>query len=352
MIGFNERMTMFWMNHFAVSLRKSQLVRMIAGAYEREAIRPYIFGRFSDMLIAAESHPCMLAYLDNQPSVGPNSLANRSGKRGLNENLAREIMELHTLGVGSGYTQADVTAFAKVITGWTFTSNPAKGNPEGNPVGVFTFNERGHEPGKETILGKTYPQGGVEQGRDVLLDLARHPATARHIATKLARHFVADDPPPSLVAKLADTFLRTDGDLASVSKRLIESDEAWTAPLTKLRSPLLYMSALLRSTDVRLPAGQIVKLMGDMGQDLWQPSGPNGFPDTTAGWASPEGLSARVGVANLVASRTNAALDPRTFVASRLGDRLSEQTRDAVARAETHAQGISLALLSPEFMRC
>ncbi len=304
------------------------------------------------MLIAVESHPCMLAYLDNQQSIGPNSLANRSGKRGLNENLAREIMELHTLGVGSGYTQADVTAFAKVITGWTFTTNPAKVNPEGNPAGVFTFNDKGHEPGKQTILGKTYRQNGLDQGRAVLLDLARHPATARHIATKLARHFIADDPPSSLIEKLADTFAQTDGDLAAVSKTLIDSEEAWTAPVTKLRSPLLYMSAMLRATDVHLSAGQIIKLMSDMGQQMWQPAGPNGFPDTTAGWASPEGLSARVGVANLVANRTNAAFDPRTFAASRLGDRLSEQTREAVARAETHAQGISLVLLSSEFMRC
>jgi uncharacterized protein (DUF1800 family) len=353
-IGFNERMVMFWMNHFAVSLKKSEAVGIMTGAYEREAIRPNTFGNFYDLLLAVETHPCMLEYLDNQQSIGPNAQVNRPNKlrrqRGLNENLAREIMELHTLGVGSGDTQADVTAFARVITGWTFNRNPEKG-PKKSEVGAFTYNARAHEPGAQKILGKTYGDTGFDQGKAVLRDLARHPATANHIATKLARHFVADTPPPALVARLARTFSQTDGDLAAVSQTLIDSDECWTPQLTKIRSPLEYMCALTRSLNLTLKPNIITRSLTAMGQTYWEPSGPNGYPDTVAAWASPEGLSARLDVVNMLVTRADPSLDPRIFAESRLGDMLSESTRDAIARAETHAQGLSLALLSPEFMR-
>src|SRR5215469_15273724 len=193
-IGYVERLVWFWSNHFCVNADKT----IMAGAYEREAIRPHVQGRFADMLLAAEGHPAMLLYLDNAMSIGPNSVAGINRDRGLNENLAREILELHTLGVRTVYTQADVTNFAKVITGWTIL--PTVDNPDHG--GEFVFNRRLHEPAQQTLVGKTYPDTGVEQGRSVLADLARHPATARHVATKLARHFVADDPPPALVERL------------------------------------------------------------------------------------------------------------------------------------------------------
>ena len=345
-IGFHERLVMFWMNHFAISVKKSQLCAITAGAYEREAIRPRIFGTFFDLVLGVESHPCMLEYLDNQQSVGPDSQANRTGKRGLNENLAREIMELHTLGVGSGYSQADVTAFAKVITGWSFSRNGERG-----PAGAFTFNGRAHEPGSQTILGKRYGQDGVDQGIAVLRDLCRHPATATHIATKLARHFVADEPPPALVARLAKTFSDTDGDLAEVSKALVTAPEAWTPTLAKVRSPNEYLCALIRATGVTLKPNAITADLSNMGQALWQPSGPNGYPDTVAACASPEGMAARMEVVSALAHRADPSLDPRTFAESHLGDLLSDHTRDAIARAETVPQGLSLVFLSPEFMR-
>ncbi|MGZ3305496.1 MAG: DUF1800 domain-containing protein [Asticcacaulis sp.] len=345
-IGFNERTVMFWMNHFAVSLRKNQLCGITTGAYEREAIRPHVFGTFYDLVLATEAHPCMLEYLDNQQSIGPNSPANRNGKRGLNENLAREIMELHTLGVGSGYTQTDVTAFAKVITGWSFNRQPQRG-----PVGQFVFLRQAHEPGPQTIMGKTYAQDGVDQGQAVLRDLCLHPATARHIATKVARHFVADDPPPALVKRLARRFQDTGGDLAEVSKALIEAPESWTPQLAKVRSPNEYLIALIRSTGIALKPQAISAALTNMGQPLWQPSGPNGYPDTVAAWASPEGLSARMEVVNMLARRGDSSLDPRAFAESHLGALLSDHTRDAIARAETHSQGLSLFFLSPEFMR-
>ncbi len=345
-IGFHERLVMFWMNHFAVSVKKSQLCAITAGAYEREAIRPHIFGKFLDLTLSVESHPCMLEYLDNQQSVGPNSMANRNGKRGLNENLAREIMELHTMGVGSGYSQADVTAFAKVLTGWSFDRNGRRG-----PVGAFAFDERNHEPGGQTIMGKRYSQEGVNQGVSVMRDLCRHPATATHIATKLARHFVADTPPPALVTHLAKTFSDSDGDLAEVSKALVTSPEAWTPTMAKVRSPNEYLCALIRATGVSLKPNAITGDLSNMGQALWQPSGPNGYPDTVAAWASPEGIAARMEVVSALAHRAEPSLDPRTFAESHLGDLLSDHTRDAISRAETVPQGLSLVFLSPEFMR-
>ncbi len=212
-IGFVERLVWFWSNHFCISADK---IVAMAGAYEREAIRPHVLGRFAEMLQAVESHPAMLFYLDNVQSMGPDSVAGINRDKGLNENLARETLELHTLGVRSGYAQTDVTNFAKVLTGWTWIQ-PAE------PVygGEFSFVERMHERGDQTVLGKRYPDTGVEQGRAVLADLARHPATARHMAQKLAAHFVADEPPPSLVAKLEKTFRDTDGSLKEVAKSLV-----------------------------------------------------------------------------------------------------------------------------------
>ena len=188
-IGFAERLVWFWSNHFCVSADKGR-VREICGAYEREAIRAHLLGRFGDMLLAVESHPAMLLYLDNARSIGPDSIAGIRRRRGLNENLAREILELHTLGVRTVYTQQDVTRFANVLTGWTVV--PPR--ELAGRFGEFEFNPRMHEPGAQTVIGTSYADPGVEQGRAVLVALARHPATAKHIATKLARHFVADEP--------------------------------------------------------------------------------------------------------------------------------------------------------------
>src|SRR5207302_1861948 len=187
-IGLIERLVWFWSNHFCVNADAT----VMAGAYEREAIRPHVLGRFKDMLLAAEGHPAMLLYLNNEQSIGPDSVAGINRDRGLNENLAREILELHTLGVRTVYAQDDVTNFAKVLTGWTIrqtASDPDHG-------GEFIYIKRAHEPGPEVVIGKDYPDAGTEQGRAVLADLARHPATAKHVSTKLARHYIADDPPP------------------------------------------------------------------------------------------------------------------------------------------------------------
>src|SRR6185295_7953659 len=221
--GFVERLVAFWSNHFCISAGKGGLARMWAGSFEREAIRPFVFGRFADMLKAVEQHPAMLFFLDNQQSLGPDSRAGINRNRGLNENLAREIMELHTLGVDGGYTQDDVTSLARVITGWTYAGRLGQlGTP-----GSFVFNANAHQPGAQRVLGKIYDQSGVAQGEAVLADIARHPSTAKFIATKFARHFVADDPPPALVTRLADAFGNSDGDLKALATALLDSDEAW-----------------------------------------------------------------------------------------------------------------------------
>ena len=240
--GFSERLVAFWSNHFCISAAKGELARIWAGAFEREAIRPHVLGRFSEMLMAVEQHPAMLFFLDNQQSLGPDSRAGQNRKRGLNENLAREIMELHTLGVGGGYTQEDVTSLARIITGWTFAGRQGQlGTP-----GMFVFNANAHEPGPQTLLGKTYADTGLSQGEAALADIARHPSTAKFIAFKFARHFVADDPPLALVARLQEVFRKTDGDLLALATTLVDSDEAWQAPRTKIRHPCGYLVASCR----------------------------------------------------------------------------------------------------------
>src|SRR5215470_13070612 len=227
---------------------KPEIVPEMAGAYEREAIRPNVLGRFADMLLAVESHPAMLVYLDNATSMGPNSTAGINRTRGLNENLARECLELHTLGVRSVYSQEDIIRFAKVLTGWSVI--PVATDPEHG--GEFVFVRRFHEPGPQEVIGNVYADTGVEQGRSVLADLARHPATATHVGTKLVRHFVADEPPPALVERLAATFRDADGDLKQVARALILSEEAWAAPRNKLKKPSEWIVAITRAAAQRI----------------------------------------------------------------------------------------------------
>ena len=236
-----ERLVAFWSNHFTVSARKTQLAGIV-GAYEREAIRPHVTGRFEDMLRAAIRHPAMLIYLDNAQSIGPNSRAGQRRNRGLNENLAREVLELHTLGVDGGYTQTDVREFAKMLTGWSI-GRPRKGN-----AGKFAFYDRAHEPGSKLLLGRRYPEDGVGEADAALSVLARHPSTARHIAFKLARHYIADEPGEVVVKQLAKVFLDTDGDLRAVTLAVVRAKEAWTAPTPKVKTPNEFLVSTLRAT--------------------------------------------------------------------------------------------------------
>jgi uncharacterized protein (DUF1800 family) len=346
--GFGERLVAFWSNHFCISANKGPLARMWAGAFEREAIRPHVFGRFADMLQAVEQHPAMLFFLDNQQSLGPDSRAGQNRKRGLNENLAREIMELHTLGVGGGYSQDDVTSLARIITGWTFAGRQGQlGTP-----GSFVFNTNAHQPGAQRLLGKTYENNGVAQGESALADIARHPSTAKFIATKFVRHFVADDPPPALVARLQDTFGKSDGDLRALATVLLDSDEAWQAPLTKMRSPYEFLVATGRLlTQIPEEPGRYLVGLNLLGEPLWSPAGPNGFPDTNAAWAAPEGMKLRLDISAQVASRLGDNIDPRDLLEVVAADAASPETRRTIERAESRQQALALLLMSPEFQR-
>jgi uncharacterized protein (DUF1800 family) len=341
-LGFVERLVWFWSNHFCISADK---IPAMAGAYEREAIRPHVLGRFAELLLAVESHPAMLFYLDNVQSMGADSIAGINRDKGLNENLARETLELHTLGVHGGYSQADVTSFANVLTGWTWV-NP----DEPNHGGEFIFNKRLHQPGEQTVLGRRYAEAGVEQGRAVLADLARHPSTAQHIGEKLARHFVADEPPPALAAKLAKTFKDTDGNLKEVAKTLLNADEAWTPQRQKLKTPVEWVTAVIRLTAMQdtVPIAQVMGAQATLGERLWRPPAPNGWPDTEAAWI--DGVPHRIDIANQFAGRARIA-DPLALMESALGPLASADSRETVARAESRAQAIALLVMTPEFLR-
>ena len=341
-VGFVERLVWFWSNHFCISANK---IRSMSGAYEREAIRPHVLGRFGDMLLAAESHPAMLFYLDNAASIGPGSVAGLNRSRGLNENLAREIMELHTLGVRTGYTQDDVTTFAKVLTGWTFRS-PADDPEHG---GEFIFNRRLHEPGTLKVMQKDYADTGLEQGRAVLSDLAKNPATATHVALKLARHFVADEPPPALVATLEKSFRDSEGDLKLVARALVEAPEAWVETRPKLKRPGEWVTGMVRAAGVRADGLRFSRGQVTLGEPIWRPPSPKGHADVASAWT--DGIGQRLDVANNFAERIAERTEPRELLETALGPLAKMETREGIARAESRSQALALLFMSSEFMR-
>ena len=355
---FVERLTYFWTNHFAVSIDKN-LVLGLAGSLEREAIRPNVLGHFSDMLLAVERHPAMLLYLDNHLSIGPHSraaglLERRRGNQrrvGINENLARETLELHTLGVGGGYSQADVTTFAEVITGWSIGGEGGGRFARGTP-GEFVFRPEVHEPGAKVVLGKRYADAGYDQGVAVLKDLAAKPATAHFIATKLVRHFVADDPPPRAVERVANAFLSSNGHLPTVYRALIESQEAWSQPLAKYKTPNDYIVSTFRGLQLPADRGRAsLAAFEVMGQRTYSPGSPAGWPDRSADWDGASALIKRIEWADAVGQRVGSRVDAKELAPQLLGDNLTPATRTAIARAASGAQAITLMLSAPEFMR-
>jgi len=360
---FLERLTQFWTNHFAVSVDKI-VVLGVAGAMEREAIRPHVTGNFTDLLLAVEKHPAMLLYLDNQASIGPNSRAARYvGKRGtarkagINENLAREILELHTLGVDGGYTQADVTTFAQAISGWSIGGQDAGrrlaklGVDNGKP-GEFLFREVFHEPGAKKLLGKSFSDDGVRQGEAILRDLAMRRETARHISTKLARHFVADDPPKAVVDRMTQAWLDSKAHLPTVYRALVESPEAWEQPLAKFKTPVDYIYSSYRALGIPLrEKRRALQPFESLGQRNLMPGSPAGWPDASADWDGSSALLKRIAWADVVAQRMGDSRNARDLAPELLGATLSEDTAKAIARAESGAQALTLLLASPEFMR-
>ena len=353
---FVERLTQFWSNHFAVSADKS-VVPALAGSYEREAIRPFVLGNFNDMLLATERHPAMLLYLDNQMSMGADSRTARNiarrnpdRKTGINENLARETMELHTVGVDGGYTQTDVTAFSEVLTGWSIAG--PDGWRTGAQPGTFMFRAAMHQPGSKVVLGKRYPDTGYDQGVAVLRDLANRPATARFIATKLARHFIADDPPAPAVERMAAAFSESGGDLPTVYRALIESPEAWEQPAVKYKTPSDFIASSFRGLQLPVTADKApIGLFQLLGQRIWAPGSPAGWPDRSEDWDGASALLKRIEWADAVGQRVGSRRNAMELAPQMLGGGLTAGTREAIAHAESAAQAIVLLLASPEFMR-
>jgi uncharacterized protein (DUF1800 family) len=359
---FAERLVHFWSNHFAVSADKG-VVFGLAGTLENEAIRPHVGGRFVDLLTAVEQHPAMIAFLDNQYSVGKDSMAARSASRrfgpdlnaanrqfGINENLAREILELHTLGVNGGYSQADVTSFAQVITGWSIGGG--KGRLAGGEPGRFYFRDNLHQPGPKAVLGKTYTEQGIRQGEAVLADLSRRPETARFIATKLVRHFIADDPPGAAVDRVARVFLKSGGDLPQVYAALIDSPEAWDTAARKFKTPEDFVFSTLRALNVS-PAQpeEVVRTFDLLGQRQYTPGSPAGWPDTSKSWDGSDALMHRVLWASRVGAKYESGIEPSDLAASSLGAYARPETLTALHRATTSGQAVALLLMSPEFQR-
>ncbi|MEZ5716803.1 MAG: DUF1800 domain-containing protein [Paracoccaceae bacterium] len=351
---FAERMVLFWSNHFTVSALKANLGPAVP-AYEREAIRPHVFGRFADMLRAVARHPVMLIYLDNTASVGENSRAgqrvraNKGKDKTINENLAREILELHTLGVHGGYDQQDVIELARALTGWTH-GGLRRRDPE-TIHGGFEFRPNVHEPGPKTLLGKTYPEDGANEGLAILDDLARHPATARHIATKLARHFIADDPPDQAVDTLAKVFLDTEGDLAALSRALIDLPQVWAAPLPKVKTHYELAVATHRATGQTPRAREVIQPLREFGQLPFTAPSPAGWGDRAEDWIAPEALMRRIEWLRRFAGTLPATLYPDELMEQALGPALADDTRLWVERAPSGDAALAMILASPEFQR-
>ncbi|HHG90152.1 MAG TPA: DUF1800 domain-containing protein [Devosia sp.] len=346
--GFRERLVAFWADHFTVSGREPSIM-LAVGAYLDEAIRPAIAGKFADMLRAVVTHPAMLLYLDQNTSIGPGSPQGLNTGQGLNENLAREVLELHTLGVSGTYSQTDVRQLAELFTGLSIDENG------------FVYNAHAAEPGSEQILGKTYGSNNpvLSDIFAFLDDLALNPQTASHIASKLAVHFISENPPAELVAGMAETYQSSGGDLFEVYQTLLDHPASMKPPGAKAKWPTEYVVSSLRALDLgeELLNASLDDLQGlhtsllAMGQDLFRASGPDGLSEAAADWITPPTLAARIEWAGLLANEFGQDLDPRPLLDETLGEVASPELRFAVAEAESRWEGVALMLVSPEFNR-
>ncbi|WP_166417496.1 DUF1800 domain-containing protein [Cochlodiniinecator piscidefendens] len=350
-VGFRERLEWFWADHFTVR-GQGPVLREAVSSFVADAIRPNISGSFADMLKAAVTHPMMLRYLNQTSSVGPNSNAVRPG-RGLNENLAREVLELHTLGVDAPYRQGDVTEFALLLTGLGTGVEQS-----------FRFHPSFAEPGAEVVLGSAY--GGetadVNDIYAVLDDLSIYPATARHIARKLAVHFVSDSPSEALVSYIADRFFVTNGDLPDVYEALLSHPDAWNPEAQKVKRPLEFVASALRAlhpdtsrllrADAAKTRQYIWAPMQLMGQAWEYPNGPDGWPESVSAWTTPQGIAARIQWAITIPRVLKPDLpDPRAFAETALGSQMNSAVRFAAEGAQTKWEGVGLILASPSFQR-
>jgi uncharacterized protein (DUF1800 family) len=345
---FVERLVAFWSNHLCVSTAARVLVRPLAGSYERDAIRPHVLGRFEDLVLASAKHPAMLVYLDNFQSIGPNSRGAQRrvrGRRGLNENYARELLELHTLGVSGGYTQQDVQELAQALTGWSVQGLQAARMPI-----TFRYQAALHEPGPRTVLGVRYPDAGLAQGEQAIRDLCRHPSTARFVATKLVAHFVSDGPPAAAVSRVARVFEATGGDLRAVAATLVDLEEAWTDSARKFRTPQDWLVAVLRAAGAPGVRAMTLPVLRQLRHPLWAPQAPKGFGDAVQDWADPDALLNRAELARTLSGRLiEAGIDPPALldvVDVAAGDPLRRMLADS---SLTAADRMALALAGPAF---
>lgn len=349
--GLRERLTAFWADHFTVIARNGSQNHLVS-PFVADAIRPHVAGSFGDMVVAAATHPVMVQYLEQFRSLGPQSRQGQRTGKGLNENLARELLELHLVGVNGGYTQADVTQMAELLTGLSY--DPAEGT---------TYRAGWAEPGAEVVMGRRYSaKADMSTITGALRDLAVRPETAAHVAHKLAVHFVSDTPDPDLVASLAQRFLDTRGDLLEVSAALLDHPAAWSPDRVKVRRPDLFLTAALRALAV--PADRITGIdrrafnthvggpLKLMGQPIEKPIGPDGWSEAAATWITPQGLAGRIGWALRSPQHFVDALpDPRDFVRTALGPLAPAELTFAVGAAESDADGVGLVLTSPAFQR-
>jgi uncharacterized protein (DUF1800 family) len=341
---FAERLVSFWANHFTVSGIRP-IVRPLAGSFEREAIRPHINGRFEDMVLAVVQHPAMGLYLDNWVSVGPDSQVGLRGRRGLNENLGRELLELHTLGVDGGYGEEDVRALARILTGWSI------GGQRAADPGHFRFVPEIHQPGQKIFLGQTYPESGMGEGLAAIRTIAHHPSTARHVARQLAVHFIADQPPPAAIDRLAQVFMQTGGDLHAVSAALVDQPEAWNSYQQKIKSPFDLVASAIRATGRGLPPEQAVRTFDRLGQGLHMAPSPAGWPDDAAAWIGPEAVLRRVEWVQAYADQVGDDVDPVALTGAVLGDTIAPDQHQAIARAESRPTALAMLFASPAFQR-
>ncbi|CAN5172302.1 DUF1800 domain-containing protein [soil metagenome] len=352
----------FWFNHFNVFVGKGP-VAVLVGSYEREAIRPHVLGNFRTLLGATAKHPAMLIYLDNVQSVAPGyapparfAAANPNRPTGLNENYARELMELHTLGVDGGYSQRDVTELARMLTGWTVDyralQRPSQNAASGS---MFIFDPRRHDSGSKQWLGRNVRPDGQAEGELALDVLAAHPATARHLSFKLAQAFVADQPPPALVDRLTSSFLASKGDLKAVMQALLGSDEFWSREAygAKFKTPYQYVLSSLRAIDAPAPTEfqPLIGALAQAGMPLYGAQTPDGYKNTAGAWMNAEALAQRIQLATTLGERRQRrAGSGSDEMLATLGPLISPATRQTVA-AEPAAMQTALLLGSPDFMR-
>jgi uncharacterized protein (DUF1800 family) len=342
--GFRERWALFWANHFSITAQDAGTLAL-AGPFEREAIRPNVFKRFEDLAVAALKHPAMLIYYDQAQSAGPSSVAVKAHGGGASENLGRELMELHTVGTGAGYTQADVHEMALALTGWSVGVFP---EPQAYR---FVFRPDNHEPGPRRVMGRAFDGAPAQQAETIVRDLCRRSATAHRLALKIARHFVSDNPPAALVERLRQAYLQSDGSLAAVATALVEAPESWSASAGKFKTPQDFYLSVRRALAQPPPKQEEpYQTCNFLEQPIYSAPSPAGWPDAAEAWASPSGLAKRAAWLLGTTSRVPSDRELIAIADDALGARLRPETLRAI-RASSADSPLPLLFLSPEFLR-